>query len=153
MKTFLFIFLCSFLSLNTVLAQGPGHGGPPPLGEKAKALRVGVYTRVLELDTKEAKAFWLVCNEFDAWMDKLREEQETLRRESRTNFEDFSDKELETEIDKMVELRKRELDLWIAYYNNAKEVLPIQKVALLERAEREFKRELFQQLKERGRRY
>lgn len=116
--------------------------------EKVKTLRIGVYTRVMNLTSEEATAFWPVYNEYEAEREKLHKESGVLTRELRSNIDDLSEKEVEEKMDRVVVLKVKEAELYESYYNRFKSVLPMKKVALLHKAEREFKRELLKQFRE-----
>ena len=129
-------------------AQRPMEGGREFNREEAKTLKVGIYTRVLELTTKEAEVFWPVYNEQGSKMEIIREEQNVIRRELEKNFSEYSDKEIEERVDKMVELRMKEAEVQAEYYQKFKKVLPIKKVALMHRAEMMYKRALLEKMRE-----
>lgn len=116
--------------------------------EKVKTLRIGVYTRIMNLTSEEATVFWPVYNEYESEREKLQKETRALTTEIRSGIDDLSDKELEEKMDKVVALRIQEAELYESYYKRFKSVLPMKKVALLHKAEREFKRELLKQFRE-----
>jgi Spy/CpxP family protein refolding chaperone len=140
-----------FLMLMSVFAfaQRPMEGGRDFNREEAKTLKVGIYTRVLELTTKEAEVFWPVYNEQEAKLETIREEQDEIRRELEKNFSEYSDKEIEERVDRMVELRQKEAEIHAEYYEKFKKVLPIKKVALMHRAEMMYKRALLEKMRDR----
>lgn len=140
-----------FLMLMSVFvfAQRPMEGGRDFNREEAKTLKVGIYTRVLELTTKEAEVFWPVYNEQEAKLETIREEQDEIRRELEKNFSEYSDKEIEERVDRMVELKQKEAEIHAEYYEKFKKVLPIKKVALMHRAEMMYKRALLEKMRDR----
>ncbi|MFY0672519.1 MAG: hypothetical protein JXQ87_03915 [Bacteroidia bacterium] len=129
-------------------AQRPMDGPRNFDREEAKTLKVGIYTRVLELTTKEAEVFWPVYNEQEEKMQSIKEEQNEIKRELEKNFSDFNDKEIEERVDRMVELRMKEAEIQKEYYAKFKKVLPIKKVALMHRAEMMYKRTLLEKMRE-----
>lgn len=142
------ILLCLLSGISFALMAQPGS----KVEQRAKALKVGIYTRVLDLTEQEAKDFWPVFNDYEEKRRELRDEHHKLRMKIRIGFDEFDDKEFEELTDQIVYLRKKEADLFVEYYENCKRVLPIKKVALIERADREYKRELLQLMPQNNRR-
>ena len=60
----------------------------------------------------------------------------------------MGEKEIEKFVDSELTFRQSELDLLKKYHGQFKQVLPIKKVAMLYRAEEDFKRELLDRIKE-----
>ena len=60
----------------------------------------------------------------------------------------MSDKEVETNIDKMLGLEDQELQLKKKYITEFKKAIPVKKIILLPKAETEFKKALLNILKE-----
>ncbi|MGB0431614.1 MAG: hypothetical protein ACPGLV_14160, partial [Bacteroidia bacterium] len=144
------LFLTFMLAGLTTWAQ-------PPMGERAprdfdrseaKALKVGIYTRVLELNTKEAEAFWPVFNEFEEKMQTIKNEEREIRKNVESRFSELKDSEIEKNIDRMMALKTEENELVIAYYEKYKKILPMKKVALIHRAEMTYKRALLNKMRE-----
>lgn len=132
------------VTISTAQEFGRPHGHN---SEKAKAMKVGVYTRVLDLNEAEAAKFWPVYNAFHDQQEKNRGQMRELMKGIQTNYDDLSDAEMEKMVDQMVDLKKNESELFAAYYENCKEVLPIKKVALIPKAEMTYKRELISEMK------
>ena len=136
----------AIFTLGLFLVVGMTSWAQPPRSAEQKAkvkeLRVEVYTRILELTEDEADAFWPVHEAYEAELEKVRKRRDELAGEIRRGIDDLSDEELEKKMDEMVSLRTKEAELFEAYYQNVKKVLPLRKVVRLHRAEREFKREL-----------
>jgi len=146
--------IITLLALSAAIMWGSLANAQPPMGrfnrEEAKTLKVGIYTSVLELTTAEAEKFWPVFNAFENEMEAIREEQHGIRKKMETSFSDMSDKELEAETDKMMALKLKEAELEHLYYAKFKKVLPIQKVALMHRADMMFKKALLEKMREDG---
>ena len=70
-------------------------------------------------------------------------------RDAREDFDKMNDKEVEKLIDGEMIFRQQELDVMKKYHGQFKEVLPMKKVALLYKAEEDFKKELLERIKER----
>ncbi len=137
-----FIFLFAFLP-QLMLAQGIRDKK-----EQIEAMRVAFITKQLDLNSKEAQQFWPVFNEYQ---DKLEAMRKARRKDNKmTSPETMNDKEAETFIDNEIDFRVKEADLQKQYFTRFKQVLPVKKVALLVRAEDDFKRELLKQIKEKN---
>ena len=70
-------------------------------------------------------------------------------RNAKEDFNQLSDKDVEKVVDGDLVFRQQELDIVKKYHNQFKQVLPIKKVAMLYRAEDDFKKELLEKIKER----
>lgn len=108
--------------------------------EKIEALRVGFITQQLDLTPDESQKFWPVYNEY---LDKVK----ASRKEFKSTSTDFTnDKDAQEFLDAELLFKQRELNLYKEYYDKFKKILPIKKVAMLRKAEEEFKKELLKQL-------
>ncbi len=148
------LFPAAALAAAFFLATAPSIAQPPPdrmedRREDIEAMKIGFLTKRLDLTPDEAKVFWPVYNQFTAERDKLRQSMRDSRRELREDFENRSDKEVESAVDGEIAFRQQELDLMKTYHAQFKQVLPIKKVARLYRSEEDFKRELLQRLQQR----
>jgi hypothetical protein len=124
----------------------------PPRGEKAEkveALKIGFLTERLDLTPEEAKNFWPVYNKFQDELEKVRKQRRETLRKPGEDFADMSDSEIEKMVDAEIALRQSELDIFKKYHPQFKKVLPIRKVALLYKAEEDFKRKLLKMIGER----
>jgi hypothetical protein len=117
-----------------------------PAGEREDriaAYRVAVFTRVLKLTGAEAEGFWPVYNEHQAKKEELQKKQKPSKQ-----IDAMTDAEVEEYLKQFFENRQRELDLEKETAQKLRKVLPIRKIAKLPVAEREFREELVQRLKE-----
>jgi N-acetyl-gamma-glutamylphosphate reductase len=116
--------------------------------EQIASFRVAFITKELNLSSKEAQLFWPVYNEYQ---DKLESLRATRRKENKKLApETMTDQEAEQFIDAETDFRVSEANLQKQYYNRFKQSLPVKKVALLIKAEEDFKRELLKQLKDKN---
>lgn len=115
--------------------------------EKINAEKVAFITEKLDLTVSEAQSFWPLHNEFTNKMDQLFVEEHKLYREIKRNFETLSDSELTTKTDRIIEINNEKADLTEEYHEKFKEVLPIKKVALLYKADKEFRKHLMHKYK------
>lgn len=116
--------------------------------EKIKAEKVAFITEKLDLTVKEAQAFWPVYNEFNSKMDLLFKEEHKIAKELKKNIATLSDKDIETKLDRLVEINEEKAKLEKTYHESYKSVLPVKKVALLYQADREFRKYLLQKYKD-----
>lgn len=128
-------------------AQPPHPPQTEEAREKLEAYRVAFFTRKMSLSADEAKTFWPVYDAFQVEVQKYRKECRTEVLEAKLNFEKLSDAEVETVVDNIILFKEKEAAVMKAYHLKFKSILPIRKVALLYKAERDFKRELLSQIK------
>lgn len=148
MKTLKLAIALLLFFITTVKAQPgdmPGEKGK----EKIKAMKIGFLTERLNLSSDEATKFWPVYNGFQKETEDLRKNRKIERREAREEFDAMSDKDAEKLIDDEIAFRQRELDVVKKYHAQFKQVLPPKKVALLYKAEEDFKRELLERIRNR----
>ncbi len=149
MKNYLILFLlCCSTQLFAQHPPPPGDGQPRPPRERVEAMKVGFITQRLNLSPEEAKVFWPVYNKYRDELENLRKSRRDNLVDARTNIDDLSEKEVEKTVDSELIFRQNELDLLKKYHAQFKQVLPIKKVAMLYRAEEDFKRELLDRIKE-----
>ena len=117
--------------------------------ENIESMKIGFITNKLSLTPDEAKRFWPVYNTYSDEIKKLRTDRRERMRDAREGFDKMVDKDVEKLIDGEMAFKQQELDVMKKYHSQFKEVLPMKKVALLYRAEEDFKRELIEKIKER----
>jgi hypothetical protein len=116
--------------------------------EQIASFRVAFITKELSLNSKEAQLFWPVYNEYQ---DKLEALRKSRRKENRKlTPETMTEQEAELFIENETDFKVNEANLQKQYYARFKQSLPIKKVALLIKAEEDFKRELLKQLKDKN---
>lgn len=135
------------LALSTYAQKGQKKG---ILREKIDAQKVAYITKQLSLTSAEAQQFWPVYNEFS---DK---NEELLKAFRKNNIEDrdvdvetISDKEAMDMADDQIIQAQKILDLRKKYHAEFKKVLPAKKLLKLYQAERDFKKYLLKEIKER----
>lgn len=135
MKRLVFILILS--GILPVLANGQ------EMGDRVRALRAEVYSRVLHLSANEAEKFWPIFNEYSDNKENL---QKQLKPEG--DLDGMSDQEVEEYVKKYFEVRQKEFDLEKDLVQKLRKVLPLRKIAKLPRAEREFRESLLKRLQE-----
>lgn len=137
----LFSGLCNIGSAQLFDDSWEGGGGKY---ERVRAQRVAYITERLQLTPEEAQTFWPMVNELEAKLKAVKARYRSDKRiESMTNTEakQFIDQQLK---------REQELQtLRAEYIRKATAVIPAQKVILFPKADREFKRDLLNRLRNR----
>jgi hypothetical protein len=116
--------------------------------EEIESYRIAFLTQKLSLTPEEAQRFWPVFNQFTAEMKAVKANR-VSNRDMKNDIQNQSDKDVEKMVDGEIETRQQELDVVKKYHTQFKQVLPIKKVAILYRAENEFKKELLEKIRER----
>ncbi|MFW5793055.1 MAG: hypothetical protein ACOCWC_02135 [Bacteroidota bacterium] len=156
MKTFvknklpsvLFAFLMLMISVN-LIAQ-PGHGKRfEQKHEKIKARKIAYITQKMDLTTDEAQKFWPLYNEFDSKRESLMHGK-SFSNDPDFNIDDMTDEELLDYMDKEIANAEELVSLRREYHEKYLQILPPKKVALLYKAEKDFNRELFREMRQRG---
>ena len=132
-----------FLIILTISAFTSAANAQKEIGERIKALRAEVYTRVLKLTSEEAQNFWPIFNEY---VESKEELQKQLKPEG--EIDGMNDAEVEEYIKKYFEVRQKEFDLEKEMVQKLRKVLPARKIAKLPKAEREFRESLVKRLQE-----
>ena len=113
--------------------------------EQLEALKVATFTKTMNLTSQEATVFWPIYNEYDSEIEALRKTKLKLDNASAT------DAEIEKVVDGEIIYRQQELDIIKKYHSKFKKILPIKKVALMYKAQKDYQKaliELLQQSKE-----
>lgn len=136
-----YICVCFF-----VLASVASIAQPVSKRDKIEALRVSFINQKVNFSTQESQLFWPLYDEYN---DKLENARKSFRQQFIKNidFTTLTDKEAEAYINAELTLKQKEYELYKEYFEKFKKVLPIKKVALLRRAEEEFKKELIKNIK------
>jgi len=135
-----------FLAVSIVQAQ-PGGAEKR---ERIEAMRVAFITKRLDLNTKEAQSFWPVFNEYQDKLEVLRSSRRREMKIYKGRLEQLTEQEAAGFIDAELNFRQKELELQKNYFSRFRQVLPVNKVAMLLSAEDEFKKELLKQIKDKG---
>jgi hypothetical protein len=139
------------------MAQGPHdhHGGSNHQGErmpeeKIKALKIAFLTSRLNLSTEEAQVFWPIYNAYQDAKMEVHRAQMKLAKTLATKFDVLTDAEMNRMLDEHITLKQKESNLEIENLQKLRTILPIKKIALLQKAERDFKVEVLREYKNRG---
>lgn len=137
--TYLLIVFCCLMGLSA-LAQ------PVSKRDKIEALKVSFINQKVNFTPAESQVFWPLYNEYS---DKLDLARKSFRQQYGKDVDvtSFSDKEAEAYLNAELSLKQKEYELYKEYFEKFKKVLPVKKVALLRRAEEEFRKELIRNIK------
>ena len=110
-------------------------------GERIKSMKIAVFTEQLNLTPQEAQQFWPIYNEMEAELKQVRKDSPKIKVIE-------TDAEADAVLKQYFGKQERKLAIERKYYAKFRQVLPIQKVAKINRAEKAFKKRLLK-LKER----
>ncbi len=136
--------------LLVCFAFAPGYAQddelPEPQGQLAQrveAMKVAFITDRLGLSPQEAQNFWPIYNQYE-------EEQKKIRQKYRfsSNFATMTDAEAEKMVEGTLEMEQQLLNLKRDYIQRMRKVIPVRKIAMLGRVERQFREELVKRLQE-----
>ncbi|MEA3496488.1 MAG: hypothetical protein U9R42_10675 [Bacteroidota bacterium] len=119
--------------------------------EKIQSLRIAVFTEVLNLTPAEAQVFWPLYNEYSQKIRDIELTKKEKNLEIRKNYNSMTEKDFDKVIDEYLNIERKKLDISEIYYDKMKKVIPVKKVFLIPKAERQFKRKLLEIIKERRR--
>lgn len=135
------VLFCMALLIGNLAFAQPGQTPR----EKIKALKVAFISNRLQLTSQEAEGFWPVYNEMQDKMGSINQQLRQLLKQARDGYYTMSDADMEKLLEKGFDLKQQQLDVEKLYYQKFKKVLPIKKIALLNKVERDFKMEVLKQ--------
>jgi hypothetical protein len=125
------------------------HAQPQHIKEKIRSQKIAYITSRINLTEQEAQKFWPVYNDFDRKKEDIHLRKRIIMKNLIEKMDTLSSKQKEQMLDEIILLKKQEAELVSAYHQKFKQVLPIEKVVLLYKAEHEFKIKLMKQLQKR----
>ncbi len=144
MKKIIFTLLLFLGIAGPLCAQIVDDELDKPTLERVRAQRVAFITNKLELTTGEAEKFWALENEYEAEKEKIREKYRAGR-----SIESMSDQEADRFIQDRFTMEGELLSLKKDYYQRFIKIVSPRKIALYNKADREFKRWLLEQIRKR----
>jgi len=114
-------------------------------GEKVEALRAEFIKKKVEMSASESEKFWPVYNEYN---DKIKTLRRTVRQSFKKAPDNLSEKEAEDLYQLDMKSKQAEADVHKQYGDKIKGIIGIKKLALLRKAEEEFKEILVKSAKE-----
>jgi len=139
MKNLLSIFFLVLFFVGTVNAQEDKK----ERNARIDAMRIAFITEKLELTVEESQKFWPIFNEYEAERKKI---QKSFGR--KRNIETMTEEEAEAFIQQSFVKDQQVLDLKRTYFNKFKSAIPIKKIALLSRVEKNFRQELLKRMRQ-----
>ncbi len=139
-KTILYILLIGTLSM-----ANSESSWAQAFAEKIEAAKVGIITQQLNLTTEQSKAFWPVYNKYNEELQAIRKQQRELRK----GFQTKSDDQLRKDMDKVIELKEKEIAIEKKYLQEFVKVINVRQVAMLYKADKMFKAMLLKRLAKR----
>lgn len=114
--------------------------------DKIEALRVSFISSKVTLTNQEAQLFWPLYNDYNDKLDNLKK---SFRQQfvKDVDFNALNDKEAEAYLIAELLVKQKEYELSKEYYEKFKKVLPVKKIALIRRAEEDFRKELIKNIK------
>ncbi|MEM1257898.1 MAG: hypothetical protein AAGH81_05170 [Bacteroidota bacterium] len=135
--------LVLFLSMGTVLlAQRPAQ-------ERIKTFKVAFITERLNLTTGEAQEFWPVYNAYEEATQRLRRKEGQRFGSQLPYLDDISETEASKLLSEFRAIQVEKHKLEQQFLLDLEKVLPAKKIALLLKAEEDFKKRLLQQVRKR----
>jgi hypothetical protein len=118
--------------------------------EKIESQKIAYITNALSLTSAEAQQFWPVYNEYSAKNEELLKAfRKNNIEERQVNPESITDKEAMDMADDQIIQAQKILDLRKKYHIEFKKVLPPKKLLKLYQAEKDFKKFLLKEIKDR----
>ncbi len=134
--------LC-ILALLLVGIVGSSFAQNARLQEKIKSMRIALFTERLQLTPEEAQQFWPLFNQYEADKKKLRTSYNLP-----ASMDNLTDAQADEAILASLEIEEKEVGLKRKSYGKLKSVLSAQKIAKLQKAEREFKERILEIINE-----
>ncbi len=113
--------------------------------ERIEAAKIGLITQQLNLTSEQSKQFWPVYNKYSEELQLIRNQQ----REIRKGFQTRSDEQLRKDIDKVIELKEKEIAIEKKYVQEFLKVINVRQLAMLHKADNMFKVMLLKRLTKR----
>lgn len=135
------------LLIAVAAAAQPGQKGNQAQKDKIEAQRIAFITNRLDLTPAEAQVFWPVYNEYDAKRKELRWTYHKAPEGMEKPIEEMTEKEALEVVDNQIIEAQKMLDLRKEYHAKFKAVLSAKKLLLLYDSEREFQKQLLDQLR------
>ena len=112
---------------------------------KIEQLRIAFFTEKIGLTPAEAEKFWPLYKQYRKELEMAKGKMGLKMQEIMLSMGSVSDSELEKLTDEMIGYKRKETEVFEAYYPKFKAILPIEKVVKFYRAEAEFPRWLLKQ--------
>lgn len=135
MKQSILILIALSYSMNLIIAQEVEN-------EKVREMRVNFYNEQLQFTEEEKQNFWPLFEQFKKDEQNLKDQFKPDQR-----FELMSDAQAEAFILKSLDHEEELIELKRQYVKKLMKVIPVRKVAMLNRTERQFKHKILNDFK------
>lgn len=150
--TVLFVLLMAAVMLPVVShAQRPSGRDRESWMKEIQQYKNDFIAKKLELTDEQRAKFMPLYNSMDEEIRKVQEESEQLSRQTLAKDGKATDLEYEKAAEAMYELKGRENDIEMKYFNEYKTILTPKQLFKLKDAEKDFTRELMKQHRRRSR--
>jgi hypothetical protein len=136
------IFL--FIAMSVGFAFGQKAKNQEKVKEKLKSHQVAFITQKLDLTEDEAQKFWPIYNSYQGEKEELR-----AALDLKPSL-DMSEPEAEKMLTGMLNSKSKEIEIQKKYIQKMKPALPMRKIAMLFKAERDFRDKVIEKIKERS---
>ena len=111
--------------------------------DRIRALKVAFITDKLKLTPEESEKFWPVYNQYEAEHKRIRQKYRPDQ-----DINTLSDQEVERAVLDRFEMEEELIKLKRDYFQRMKGFMAVRKIALLQRSEQEFNKELLRRVQE-----
>lgn len=143
MSRYILSILTAILLFSTVGFSQPRSGRGL---EKLKQHKISFLSARVNFTSEEAQRFWPVYNEYQEKLNELQRNQVAEWLWWTQDLETLPEDEIRTKLDETLVRKEQEFKLFKEYHEKFLEVLPVAKVAMLYRAENQFKRDLLKRV-------
>jgi len=143
------IGLCALLLTTTILSAQTDDREDDKNRAEIEKQKIAYLSTELALTEDESKTFWPVYNAYQEELKKFREFLIESKKETRESDMRLTEAEMDRHMAMKFNMERQKIAVDEQYYQRFKGVLPVQKVADLYKAERGFKKELMQKMRER----
>lgn len=144
MKRYMFVVL--LLATLPLAAQTEKKKERNAARERIREQRVSYISEKLAFTPEESKNFWPVYNKFTAELENLKKTQNKARRDAIDKLAFISDQEADKLLNDELSSQQQVVDLQRKYQQELKKIIPVKKIIMLYKAERDFKLELLRKL-------
>lgn len=141
------LLIFTFIFINIAYSQNCDNYSKHK--QRMEAEKVAFITKKLDFSVEEAQKFWPIYNELEAKKTVLHKQKRELMKSFHRGFETMSDKELEASLDKTIRVDLEVEKLRVEYHEKYKKAIGVKKTALFYESEREFRRSLIRNIKNR----
>ncbi len=138
------IISCCLLALPAMGQVVGDDIGGGRVGSKVQAARVAYITERLGLTPNESERFWALYNEFENEKEKIQNRYSVER-----PLGSLSDEEAEAYILRRFKMEEELLELKKSYYPRFTKVISPRRIALFQKADKEFRLELLRKVRQR----